>query len=595
MSTYEPAEIKFERFRAPVTGRYKLRFAGYTVWMAPDFSGVTPGRRTEPVVIYAQTPPRSLRRVGAFDFAPEKSVHELDVWLMAGETIQPDAARLVRSRPPDFKNPLLEKDGMPGVAFQWMETEGPLTDTWPRPGHTLLFGDLPLKQTKTPGAKGTTKTAVEVLSSAPEQDAEKLLRRFMAAAYRGPLPEEDVQRFLGLIRHALKEGHRFTDAMIAGYTAVLSSPGFVYLRPTVAAAQLDAYALAERLAFFLWNSPPDARLRRLAADGSLLRPATLRGEVDRLLDDPRSRRFVDAFLDYWLDLRKMSANGADAELYPEYQLDDLLVESMPQETQLFFAEMLRRDLPARTVVASDFAMLNERLATLYAIPGVTGVHFRPVPLPADSVRGGLITQGSVLKVTANGTTTSPVVRGVWVMERILGYHAAPPPAVPAVESDIRGATTIREQLAKHRSEESCNACHRKIDPAGFALESFDVMGGFRDRYRASKQGKGDPVKGFGHDGLIYRFLLGPAVDASGELPDGQTFSDIREFRRALLADEAQLARNLAQQLAVYATGAPIRFSDRAQIAHILERTRASGYGARSMIRELVASPLFLRK
>jgi hypothetical protein len=198
----------------------------------------------------------------------------------------------------------------------------------------------------------------------------------------------------------------------------------------------------------------------------------------------------------------------------------------------------------------------------------------------------------VLKVTANGTTTSPVTRGLWIMERILGHPTPPPPpSVPAVESDIRGATTIREQLAKHRSEESCNACHRKIDPPGFALESFDVMGGWRANYRASSQGTGEPVKGFGHDGL----RTGPVVDATGELPDGRAFRDVREFKSAVAADPEQLARNLARQLAVYATGAPIRFSDRAAIARILDRSRASEFGVRTLIHELVQSDLFLNK
>jgi hypothetical protein len=600
MSTYEPAEIQFNAFRAPITARYRLRLSGYTVWMAPNFKEVTRGRRTEPVVIYAQTPPRSLRRLGAFDWGPDPSVHEIEVWLHAGETIQPDAARLVRSRPPDFKNPFLERDGMPGVAFQWLEVDGPLIETWPTASHRLLFDDLPIANAPVAIAKGaarpdSARAHVEITSPAPAQDAERLLRRFLPAAYRRPVADAEVQRFTGLVQQALKAGHSFTDAMVAGYTAVLSSPGFIYLAPTQG-TRLDAYAVAERLAYFLWNSPPDETLRQLAASGKLLEPATLRQQVDRLLDDPRSRRFVDAFLDYWLDLRKMAASGPDAELYPEYQLDDLLTESMPEETQLFFAEMLRRNLPARTVVASDFAMLNERLATLYSIPDVTGVHFRPVPLPADSVRGGLITNGSVLKVTANGTTTSPVMRGVWITERILGLHTPPPPAsVPAVESDIRGATTIREQLARHRAEESCNSCHRKIDPPGFALENFDVMGGWRTRYRATHQGQGDKVPGFGHDGLINKFLLGLPVDASGELPDGRSFKDIRGFRTALLANETQLAENLARQFTLYATGAPLRFSDRAPLAKIVAQSRASGYGVRTLIHELVQSELFLNK
>src|SRR5258708_4458374 len=185
--------------------------------------------------------------------------------------------------------------------------------------------------------------------------------------------------------------------------------------------------------------------------------------------------------------------------------------------------------------------------------------------PANSMRGGLLTEASVLKVTANGTTTSPVKRGAWIMTRLLGKPPPPPPPnVPALDPDIRGATTIREQLALHRNQESCAACHRNIDPAGFALESFDVMGAWRDRYRSF--GKGEPVKGIGHNGLNYHFCVGPAVDATGELSDGRRFQDVRELKQLLVQDDAQLASNLTRQLVGYATGAPIQFSDRPQIA-----------------------------
>src|SRR5207247_9142742 len=243
-------------------------------------------------------------------------------------------------------------------------------------------------------------------------------------------------------------------------------------------------------AVFLWNSPPDDELRHYARNKQLHQPALLRTQTERLLNDPKSRRFVDAFLDYWLDLRKIVATAPDSTLYPDYYLDDLLTESALAETQLFFAELLRADLPARNLVASDFAMLNERLAAHYGLPPAQGVALRRTPLPKGSVRGGLMTQAAVLKITANGTTTSPVLRGAWIMERILGQKPPPPPpSVPAVEPDIRGAVTIRQQLDKHRTLETCNACHAKIDPAGFALENFDVMGGWRNRYRSEAGGE----------------------------------------------------------------------------------------------------------
>jgi hypothetical protein len=415
----------------------------------------------------------------------------------------------------------------------------------------------------------------------------------MQAAYRRPVKDADVQRFLGVVESAMKGGTPFSEAMLAGYTAVLCSPGFVCLEEEP--GKLDDYALASRLSFFLWNSPPDAELRKLAASGELRRPATLKAQTDRMLSDPKSGRFVEAFLDYWLDLRKIVATAPDASLYPDYYLDDLLTESAEQETQLFFTELLRDNLPASNIVSSDFTMLNERLAKHYGIPDVQGVAMRRVQLPKNSPRGGLLTQASVLKVTANGTTTSPVLRGSWIMERILGKPPPPPPpSVPAIEPDTRGATTIREQLDKHRAQATCAACHAKIDPAGFALENFDVMGGWRDRYRTMGS-SGEKVEGYGHNGQKFAFRNGPVVDPSGVLPDGRKFKDVRELKSLLLQDQRQIARNLVEQMVVYATGAKTHFGDRPQIEKILTDAEPNQYGVRNLIEGVVQSELFQTK
>jgi hypothetical protein len=533
-------------------------------------------------------------------------VHELDVWLLAGEIIRPDAGRLFRSRPGAgrWQNPLAEKDGQPGVVFRWLEVEGPIYDQWPPAGHELLFGDLSMvNRGETTDAEASVEDqrgrrrfkpapGVEVISKKPMEDAEQLLGDFLKHAYRRPTKAADVKRFLPVVQSALKQGNSFTDAMIAGYTAVLCSPEFIYLQERP--GRLGDYALASRLSFFLWNTSPDDELRRCAETKELHKPDVLRAQTERLLADPKSRQFVEAFLDYWLELRRITATAPDANLYSDYYLDDLLTESALEETRSFFAELLREDLPARNVVASDFAMLNERLATHYGLPPVPGVALRRTALPADSVRGGLMTQAAVLKVTANGTTTSPVLRGAWIMERILGQKPPPPPPnLPAVEPDIRGAVTIRQQLEKHRTLESCNSCHAKIDPAGFALENFDVMGGWRDRYRS--EAEGELAQGIAKSGQKFAFRYALPVDASGELPDGRKFRDVRELKQLLLADEKQLARNLAKQLTVYATGAPIRFADREPIEQILERASSSHYGVRSLIHELVQSELFLQK
>ena len=654
-------------FRAPVAGRYRVRFSGYTIWVGPggrryrfangqdrvgtpaepewfrpNGDDVSPGRRYEPITVYAKGGTQN-RRLGAFDITPEPGVQEVgDVWLLANEYFVTDACRFYRSRPGGpvaFRNPLAQEDGQPGVAFRWMEVEGPLYDEATTAGYQLLFGDLPLRkiegqekgvtiQVIAPGTGGRgrggrgrtegsepgaaqpgppgqgrgpggpvalplNEAAVEVVSTNPELDAERLLRGFMARAYRRPVQEAEVQRYLGLVRDRMKKGLGFTASMLAGYTAVLSSPAFVFLQEKP--GPLDDYALATRLALFLWNSVPDERLWARAERGELRRPEVLREEADRLLADRKSSRFVEAFLDYWLDIRKMDDTTPSTTLYNDYYLDDALGEAALDETRLFFSEMLQRDLPARTIVDSDFTYLNDRLARHYGIPGVTGIAMRRFVLPSESPRGGLLTQASILKVTANGTTTSPVLRGKWITDRILGLEIPPPPAsVVAVEPDIRGAVTIRQQLEKHRSDKSCATCHTKMDPPGFALESFDIMGGWRDRYRASAEDK-PAEKGWGMNGWPYAFHYALPVDSAGELPDGRTFRDVREFKRQLLQDPAPIARNVVKQLVIYATGAPVRFSERAQVEKMLRDTRSREYGIRSLVHAVVQSELFLNK
>ena len=631
---------KWDEFRAPVAGRYRIRFCGHTLWCGPggfltrfenekdkkgtplkpdatlpDFDKLSAGRRDEPIAVYTRNGVMN-RRAGAFDLTPEPAIHDIgEVWLLASETLVPDASRLYRSRPPNFKNPLVEPDGIPGVAFRWMEVEGPLTDETSNAGYRLLFGDLPLVKAEA-GAPGVTlpithpddvrdggrlggqnipplsEETVEVVSAEPKKDAERLMRGFVQRAYRRPIAESDVQRFLALVEQRRAAGLSFAESVIAGYTAVLASPGFVFLDEKP--GRLDDHALATRLALFLWNSPPDDALRKRAANGELSKPDVLRAETERMLADPKSRRFEEAFLDYWIDLRKMEDSTPSTTLYNDYYLDDALAEAALLETRLYFDEMLRADLPARTVVDSDFTFLNERLAIHYDIPNVKGVAMRRVTLPPDSVRGGIMTQASVLKVTANGTTTSPVLRGKWIMERILGIEIPPPPPVAAVEPDIRGAVTIRQQLAKHRADASCAVCHSKMDPPGFALESFDVMGAWRDQYRGVADDK-PAEKGIGKNGQVFLFHFGLPVDAAGELPDGRAFQDIRDFKRLVREEDAMLARNLTRQLLVFATGAPVRFSDRGEVEKILQHASTKHYGVRTLIHEIVQSPFFQNK
>jgi hypothetical protein len=265
---------------------------------------------------------------------------------------------------------------------------------------------------------------------------------------------------------------------------------------------------------------------------------------------------------------------------------------MVAETRAFLRELIQRDLPIAHLVKSDFAMLTQRLAEHYGVEGVQGTEARRVALPPNSPRGGLLGHAAILKLTANGTTTSPVKRGVWVMDRLLNDPAPPPPkGVSLIDPDTRGATTIREQLDRHRSDPNCAACHAKIDPAGFAMECFDPIGGLRARYRST--GKGDPVpeKERGFFQIGYR--LGPSVDASGQLPDGRSFSGPEDLQTLLARDPEKLATAFLAHLSRYATGVEPSFADREALHALARSTKDRQYGLRSLLHAFVESPLFL--
>ena len=255
--------------------------------------------------------------------------------------------------------------------------------------------------------------------------------------------------------------------------------------------------------------------------------------------------------------------------------------------------MIQEDRPVRDLIQPDFAFLNNRLAQHYGIEGVRGPQLRPIPITENSVRGGLLGQASILKVSANGTNTSPVFRGVFVTERILGATPPPPPpGVAGVEPDIRGASTLRELLDKHRDLDTCRNCHAMIDPPGFALESFNPIGGWREQFRSL--GEGDRVDRE-INGRKVRYRLGPQVDASGELYHGERFAGFLEFRRLLAGDEDRLAEAVLTKLLVFATGREMGFSDRELVNDLTAQSKQTGHGIRSMIELVVTSDIFRRK
>ena len=470
-----------------------------------------------------------------------------------------------------------------GVAVRHLTLEGPLEKQWPPERTRNLLGSVEFQN----GRDGRHKI---VLSDEPLARISDVISRLGAKALRRPLRDGEPSEWAALGEPVLAEGRGFEEALRVVLRALFSSPEFLYHQAEP--GPLDDYALATRLSYFLWKSLPDDQLFLLASEGALSDPAVLASEVDRLLDDEKSLRFVEDFLDQWLELEDIDATTPDERLYPEY--DDLLRQAMLEETRRFFAELIWDDRGVRELIDSDFTFLNRRLAEHYDIPGIDGLEYQKVVLPEGSPRGGLLTQASLLKITANGTNTSPVPRGSFILSKLLGTPPnPPPPGVGSVEPDTRGTTTIREELDAHRNVASCNRCHVHIDPPGFALESFDPIGGYRTRYRSTGEGDKPTERLFGRP--IREYRLGQPVDASGITPDGTYFTGITEYKQWLMQHQDQIPRHFLSQLIAYSTGAEIQFADRPALEAMLQESSDKGYGIRSLIHAVVQSKLFRNK
>ena len=539
--------------------------------------------------------------VGSFAASTEVREHTFEAWIDQGHMleIRPHESALRRGAfGTSVPTAEAERTGIPGLAIKGVTLERIRHGTAPEALRERLFPGVnvaPSDATAAPagvtvaedGRKSRRKLASSprggtlpaTVSADLRGDAARWVRAFAARAFRQPLRESDAAPYVALAHAELAAGATLLEAVRGGFRAVLSSPRFLYLEE--APGPLSAHALAARLSYFLWSTTPDDELGALANSGQLQNPATLRAQVDRLLQDPRANAFVEHFTDQWLNLAEIDFTVPDAKLYPEF--DEVLKHAMLDETRGFFGELLSRDLSVTNLVDSSFTLLNSRLARHYRIAWPGGQGLQRVALRPTDHRGGLITQGSVLKVTANGTSTSPVIRGVWMLERIMGVEVPPVPAdVPALEPDIRGAKSIREQLDKHRNVAACATCHVKIDPPGFALESYDVTGAWREHYRVVKDGGKS-------------FEAGPAVDPSYVLADGRKFADIGEFKQLVLTDRDALARNLAAKLVTYGTGAEISFADRAALDEIVAATKKGDHGVRSLLQAVVQSSLFRHK
>ena len=423
--------------------------------------------------------------------------------------------------------------------------EGPHVDVWPTAGHRVIYGEL---------------TRDELNAETIHQQ----LDLFAEKAFRRPPVEGEVEPIQELVAESLKAGVDPLEAFQLGCQAILCAPGFLYLN--LGEGPLEEIALASRLSYFLWSSPPDEMLLRLATNNKL--KAELPEQVTRMLADPRSERFVHHFVRRWLELDNIGTMPPSEEFLEYYR--DNLQAAMRQETELFFRHVLDTNLNVQDFLDADYSFLNRELALHYGIEGIQGNELQRVSLQGDR-RGGLIGHGAFLTASANGVDTSPVVRGIYVLEKVLGYSPPPPPPdVPLIEPDIRGALSIRDQLEKHRNVATCAECHRKIDPLGFALENYDAIGGWRDKY----------------DGKV-------SIDSSGKMPDGDSFETPVEFQEALLRRKDQFARCITEKLLAYALGRELEVSDRPVIDEIVQEISKPEKGLRDLIQEIVASRIFL--
>lgn len=455
----------------------------------------------------------------------------------------------------------------PRIRVHWVKFEGPENEVWPPRNYRELLG------TNVHGELG--------------KDPYELIDAFVRKAFRRPVLEPELDLYRSFFDREVSKGLSKVAAIADTYKAILTSPNFLYIEAPVDEVAVDeteeglarkfkAYNLASRLSYSLWGSMPDQELLDAAEKGTLFEPIEVRYQALRMLRDPRAEAFVGNFTDGWLGLHKLGNLTPDQNKYESYNVYNL-ENSFREETRAFFRHLLKENRDVEEFLSSGYSFLNRNLAKHYGMDYADlDDELRMVQFPKNSFRGGLLGQAGIHTVTANGVDTSPVVRGIWILENLLGTPPSPPPPdVPALEPDIRGATSIRDQLSMHREDVTCNECHRKMDPLGFALENFDAIGGFRKFYKEGEDAPAIPV------------------DTSGKLPSGEAFDDVRGLKEILLGRKEQFVRCLAEKLMMYTLGRELSFSDRPQINAIVEELDRRGGGLQDLVEIVLTSETFL--
>lgn len=548
----------------------------------PFTLGVVPGDATKGHIHY----PQRIEPILATAVVPDKRPEwiEFRVWLEKGQTPRftfpngPYESRrsvleLNRRYKHEFKNPsngvsrasLLREGKLPHIRISEVKVRGPIKEEKGTLEEIAIFGKEGFKSEK-----------------ALEQ-----LNRFAEKAFRRPLNESDRKRVHDFYGKQIDEKAEPRQAALDTLKLILCSPSFFYLSEITPEDDqaLKPFDLASRLSYALWAGPPDGELLAMAASGKLTEEEAFRGQVKRLLKDDRSKGFVKGFLDSWLNLRDLGGMPPPRERARRYYSENWPA-SMKGEVWHFFAHLLEKNVSVVTLLDADFTFVDKYLAAVYRLPEAKTLRlkdgFRRVKLDKEDRRGGILGMAAVLSVSANGVDTSPVTRGVFVSENILGVvPPSPPDEVPPIEPDIRGATTLRERLEKHRESKTCAECHHKIDPLGFGLENFDELGRWRTHYRRS----GKP--------LFVKKAPKRKVDSSGEMPSGEAFEDFHELRDILVSTRSEVfIRHLITTVLTYATGRHMEVVDDYSIIDIQKRLKDKGNGLASLVEESLLSEIF---
>jgi hypothetical protein len=441
----------------------------------------------------------------------------------------------------------------PAIRVTQYKIEGPFNEVWP------------------PETFQATYDSEEIPDFESAEERKLLLQRFANRAFRRTVPEGIVSPYLEYLNEQYLATESWHESVIRTFAAMMASHDFLYLHERD--DELDAFALASRLSYFLWSTMPDAELFALAESGEITKPAVLRQQVERLLNDPRSERFSESFVDQWLSIDTLGSMPPDVKK-PEFKdyFRHNLEFAMGEETRLFFGHILRENRSVREFIDSDYSFLNQGLAELYEVPFEGGEKFERVVFPETAKRGGLLGHASILTLTSNGVETSPVVRGHWVLDELLG--TPPPPApkeVPALVPDLQGLTTVREQLEKHRSEAACMECHRRMDPPGLALESFDPIGRFRTHYSPKQKITTDSA-----------FM-------------GQKFEDVDGLREILMTQLKPFSRSLIVKISEYSKGRKLGLADLRTVEDILDDLATDEFRLRDMIVAISTSELMTHR